>query len=164
MPSDATTATARRPRAVGPKSDPRSIPHGKAYNLALRFNAKQRGIAAFEWVAVWRTFGGQSTRAFPLVAHGFAEALRGAATLILLETGLPVPPVELEIASYKERRVNEYLRSLALAEAAQAAPAAPKAPETNPIAEGPDTAWPFRTALTAERGFHKPRCTAAAFG
>lgn len=144
MPSDATTATARRPRAAGPKSDPRSIPHGKAYNLALRFNAKQRGIAAFEWVAVWRTLGGQSTRAFPLVAHGFAEALRGAATTILLETGLPVPSDELEIASYKERRVNEYLRSLALLEAEQPIPASSNAEHVDAVAEGSDGTWPFR--------------------
>lgn len=144
MPSYATTATARRPRAVRAKSDPRSIPHGKAYNLALRFNAKQRGIAAFEWVAVWRTFGGQSTRAFPLVAHGFAEALRGAATTILLETGLPVPSDELEIASYKEQRVNEYLRSLALFEAEEPTPASSNVEHVDTVADGSNAAWPFR--------------------
>lgn len=100
-----------------PKSDPRGIPRGSEYCLALNFNKKRPGLAAFSWVAVWRGYRGVQSRSFPLDAHGFAEALRGAATTILLETGYSVPASELEIASYKERRVNEYLRSLALQQA-----------------------------------------------
>lgn len=97
-----------------PRSEPVSIPRGKEYNLVLRFNKKRRGVAAFDWVAVWRTSRGQSSRAFPLDALGFEEALQGAATTVLIETGLPVPSDELEMASYKKRRVNEYVRKIAL--------------------------------------------------
>ncbi|WP_156472957.1 hypothetical protein [Pseudorhodoferax sp. Leaf265] len=104
----------RLPAGEQPQSDPLSIPRGREYCLALRFNSRRPGIAAFDWIAVWRTSRGQDARAFPLDAHGFDEALRGAAATILLETGLPVPQDELEIASYKVRRVNEYLRFLAL--------------------------------------------------
>lgn len=49
-------------------------------------------------------------------AHGFAEALRGAVTTILTQIGVAVPKDELEIAGFKERRVNQYLRFLALSE------------------------------------------------
>lgn len=80
----------------------------------MSFNRKRLGLAAFQWVALWRTTAGPASRSFPLDAHGFAEALRGAATTILMETGMAVPEAELEIAGYKERRVNEYLRGLAL--------------------------------------------------
>lgn len=118
MPFQATARSLGNALPDGiPPSDGRAIPSGKSYCLALRFNAKRRGIAAFSWVAVWRGLRGTESVAFPLDAYGFAEALRGAATTILMETGLAVPDAELDIASYKERRVNEYLRTVALQEA-----------------------------------------------
>ncbi|PZP99181.1 MAG: hypothetical protein DI587_11010 [Variovorax paradoxus] len=122
MPSEANAATSQPPHLdQSPRSDPQSIPPGKDYQLALRFNKRRYGIAAFDWVALWHGSRKPDSRAFPLEAHGFAEALRGAATTILLETGMVVPEAELEMASYKERRVNDYLRQLALQEARAAA-------------------------------------------
>lgn len=124
MPSEANAAS-QPPQPPhldqSPRSDPQSIPPGKDYQLALRFNKRRYGIAAFDWVALWHGSRKSDSRAFPLEAHGFAEALRGAATTILLETGMVVPEAELEIASYKEHRVNDYLRQLALQEARAAA-------------------------------------------
>lgn len=148
MPIEEAAATWPRPRAdKGPRSDRRSIPSGQAYGLALRFNPKRKGLAAFDWVAMWRTSKGTGTRAFPLDAHGFAEALQGAATTILIETGYPVPAAELEIAGYKERRVNEYLREQALQEATALAalPSGPAAASGTPSACDTAAAWLFRT-------------------
>jgi hypothetical protein len=108
------------PPNVHPRSDTRTIPAGKAYRLALRFNKKRHGLAAFDWVAIWRTRTGLASRAFPLEAHGFDEALRGAATIVHLETGVEVPRDELSIEGYKSKRVNEYLRQLALQRAIHA--------------------------------------------
>jgi hypothetical protein len=117
MPLEATLISRLKlPDGKQPPSDPLSIPRGREYQLALRFNRRRPGLAAFDWVAVWRTSRGQDARAFPLDAHGFDEALQGAATTVLLETGYPVPKDEMELASYKVRRVNEYLRFLALQE------------------------------------------------
>lgn len=109
---------AERPVLIDwPQSDPRAIPRDKDYTLALCFNRRRPGIAAFEWVAVWRTARGPAFRSFPLDAHGFAEALQGAVTTIRMETGITVPKDEHEIVGYKERRMNEYLRNMGLAEA-----------------------------------------------
>lgn len=107
--------------AARPRSDARTLPAGKDYHLALRFNGKRRGLAAFDWVAIWRGRRGVASRAFPLDALGFHEALRGAVATVRFETGVSVPPTELEIAKFKERRVVEHLRELALAEAELAA-------------------------------------------
>lgn len=115
---------ALRPRlrvVAGPPSDPRTVPAGKVYALALRFNGKRRGLAAFDWVAVWHGGAGPGSRAFPLEAHGFAEALRGAVATVLMETGLVVTPDELETAARKERRVKRFLREQALDEIDQKA-------------------------------------------
>lgn len=149
MPIDEAAASWPRPHAdERPQSDRRSIPSGKAYGLALRYNPKRQGLAAFDWVAMWRTSSGTGSRSFGLDAHGFAEALQGAATTILLETGYPVPPAELEIAGYKERRVNEYLRNLALQEADASAAVSSAVGSAAPAAPGAGdsaTTWPFRT-------------------
>lgn len=131
-----------------PRSDPQAIPRGKEYNLALHFNKRRPGIAAFAWVAVWRVSRGQASRAFPLDAHGFVEALRGAVTTIKLETGTAVPEDELEIAGYKERRVNEYLRLLALRQATAMAAMPVKSAEEKAFVQeltyrGSDEGWPF---------------------
>nr|WP_145549818.1 hypothetical protein [Variovorax boronicumulans] len=95
---------------------------------------------------MWRTSKGTGSRAFPLDAHGFAEALQGAAVTILMETGYQVPAAELEIAGYKERRVDEYLRDQALQEVAVPASTQP-APASTPAVPGSGdgaAAWPFR--------------------
>lgn len=122
------------------RSDSQVIARGREYVLALRFSRKRRGLGAFDWVAVWRTPRGRDSRAFPPEAHGFAEALQGAATTILIETGMAVPKDELEIASYKERRVTEYLRREALQEVTEAETASAR---PNPSARwpGPASAW-----------------------
>lgn len=122
------------PAALRPRSDPRTVPHGKVYALALRFNGRRRGLAAFDWVAVWHGGAGPGSRGFPLEAHGFAEALRGAAVTIQMETGIVVSPDDLEVAESKVRRVNKYLRALWLRDAEQAAlrPPAAAAPGAGP--------------------------------
>lgn len=149
MPVEKPTAHRSKPFDDGmPRSDPQAIPPGKEYNLALHFNKRRPGIAAFSWVAVWRASSGQASRAFPLDAHGFDEALQGAATTIMLETGTAVPEDELEIAGYKERRVKEYLRLLALRQATAMAATPPKSAEEEAFVQelsyrGTYEGWPF---------------------
>lgn len=159
MPVEKPAADRSKPLGDGlPRSDPQAIPRGKEYNLALHFNKRRPGIAAFSWVAVWRVSRGQASRAFPLDAHGFAEALQGAATTIMLETGTAVPEDELEIAGYKERRVNEYLRLLALRRATATACTSMRSAEEEAFAQelnyrGTDEGWPFPPPGSATANF-----------
>lgn len=101
-----------RKRPPLPRSDPLALPREKAYAIGLRFRPKRIGIAAFDWVAVWHGETGRQRRAFPLEAHGFEEALLGAAATILMETGRAIPQEEMELAAIKEQRVLAYLANL----------------------------------------------------
>lgn len=101
-----------RKRPPLPRSDPLALPREKPYAIGLRFRPKRIGIGAFDWVAVWHGVSGRERRAFPLEAHGFEEALQGAAATILMETGRAVPEEELQLAAIKEQRVLAYLAGL----------------------------------------------------
>lgn len=108
-PFSSRGASASRAGPQAPRSDPLSLPREQAYAICLRFRPKRPGIAAFDWVAVWHGETGRERRSFPLDAHGFEEALQGAATTVLMETGIAVPPAELERAALKEHRVLAYI-------------------------------------------------------
>ncbi len=108
-PSTTRVADSAQNRPPAPRSDPLSLPREKAYAICLRFRPKRPGIAAFDWVAVWHGKTGRERRSFPLEAYGFEEALQGAATTVLMETGIAIPPFELECAATKEHRVVAYI-------------------------------------------------------